>query len=164
MIIRYIHTVVFLFRVPMRHHFTLTFRMAEHQPINVQEVASQISGSDFQVESQAYNGGEFSVHFMREGQHAADLLEFAKQQVISAVPSAELVSMDMSEEPPMLGVVDDITKLVVKACLEFGDADLAHAWLSKPQESLGGQIPKILMVEAEGRTAVARALREHSKS
>lgn len=148
----------------MRHHFSLTFKMPERQPVDAQEVASQISGSDFHVESQAYNGGEFSVHFMREGQHAADLLEFAKQQVVSAVPNAELVSMDMSEEPPMLGVVDDITKLVVKACLEFGDADLAHAWLSKPQKSLNGQIPKILMVEAEGRTAVARALQELSKA
>ena len=148
----------------MKHHFTLTFKMPERQPVDAQEVASQISGSDFHVESQAYNGGEFSVHFMREGQHASDLLEFAKQQVITAVPSAELVSMDMSEEPPMLGVVDDITKLVIKACLEFGDADLAHAWLSKPQKSLNGQIPKILMVEAEGRTTVARALQELSKT
>ena len=144
----------------MRHHFTLTFKMAERQPVDVNEVASQIEGSDFHVESQAYNGEEFSVHFVREGQHATDLLEFAKQQVISAVPGAELVSMDMSEEPPMLGVVDDITKLVVKACSKFGDADLAHAWLSKPQEALNGQIPKILMIEAEGRTQVARALKE----
>ena len=147
----------------MRHHFTLTFKMPERQPIDAQKVASQISGSDFHVESQAYNGGEFSVHFMREGQHATDLLEYAKHQVMSAVPSAELISMDMSEEPPMLGVVDDITKLVVKACLEFGDADLAHAWLSKPQQSLDGQIPKILMIEAEGRRTVARALQNISK-
>jgi hypothetical protein len=148
----------------MRHHFTLTFRMAKHRPIDAREVASQMSGSDFHVESQAYNGEEFSVHFMREGQHAADLLDFAKQQVMSAVPGAELVSMDMSEEPPMLGMVDDITKLVIKACQVFDDAELAHAWLSKPQQSLDGQIPKILMIEAEGRTEVARALKDLSNS
>ena len=142
----------------MKHHFTLTFRMAERQAVDVKEVASQMSGSDFHVESEALNNTLFSVHFTREGDHAVDLLELAKEQVLNAVPHAELVSMDMSEEPPMMGIVDDITKLVIQACHKFADVDLAHAWLSSPQSELNGQIPKILMTEPEGRTEVARVL------
>lgn len=142
----------------MRHHFTLTFKAPERSSVDVNAVASQIEGSDFHVERGAFNGGEFSVHFVREGKHAVDLLEFAKAQVLSAVPGSSLVAMEMAEEPPMMGVVDDITKLVIKACQVFPDPELAHAWLSSPQDVLGGAIPKVMMTEAEGRLKVAKSL------
>lgn len=143
----------------MRHHFTLTFRAPERGTVDVDAVASQISGSDFHVERGAFDGGEFSVHFVREGKHAVDLLEFAKTQVLNAVPGSSLVAMEMAEEPPMMGVVDDITKLVIKACQVLPDPELAHAWLSSPQEALGGAIPKVMMTEAEGRLKVAKVLK-----
>ena len=142
----------------MKHHFTLTFKVTERLAVDVDEVASQMSGSDFHVEHGPLVGTEFTVHFDREGEHAADLLSYAREQVLSAVPNAELVSMDMSEEPPMMGVVDDITKLVIRACQLFGDPELAHNWLSRPQETLHGNVPKVLMVSAEGRTKVSRIL------
>lgn len=142
----------------MKHHFSLTFRVTERQTVDVKQVASQMSGSDFHVESGALDGTEFSVHFAREGDHASDLLGYAREQVLSAVPGAELVSMDMSEEPPMMGVVDDITKLVIRACQVFGDPELAHTWLSQPQDELDGSVPKVLMINAEGRTIVSRVL------
>jgi len=142
----------------MKHHFSLTFKVAERQAVDVEHLASQISGSDFHVESGPMNGAEFSVHFVREGDHAADLLGYAREQVINAIPGAELISMDMSEEPPMMGAVDDITKIVVRACQVFGEPELAHTWLSQPQEQLNGQVPKVLMVDAEGRTIVSRVL------
>lgn len=142
----------------MKHHFSLTFRVNARQGVDVREVASQMSGSDFHVESEPLNGAEFSVHFEREGQNATDLLEYARDQVVNAVPGAELISMDMTEEPPIMGVVDDITKVVVQACQVFGDPELAHTWLSQPQDELGGRVPKVLMVDAEGRTTVSRAV------
>ena len=130
----------------MKHHFSLTFRVAERQSVDVTEVASQMTGSDFHVEQGALNGAEFSVHFEREGDHATDLLSYAREQVMTAVPGAELVSMDMSEEPPMISAVDDITKLVIQACRVFDDADAAHTWLSQPQPEINGGVPKLLMV------------------
>jgi hypothetical protein len=142
----------------MKHHFSLTFKVTERQAVDVEKVAHQLSGSDFHVESSPLNGAEFSVHFAREGDHAADLLDYAREQVINAVPGAELTSMDMSEEPPMMGVVDDITKVVIRACQLFQDPELAHTWLSQPQEQLQGHVPKVLMVEAEGRTLVSKLL------
>lgn len=142
----------------MKHHFSLTFRVAERQAVDVRQVASQIAGSDFQVEPGAMNGTEFSVHFAREGDNATDLLNYAREQVIAAVPGAELISMDMSEEAPMMSAVDDITKLVIRTCQLFGDAESAHTWLSQPQEELDGNVPKVLMIDAEGRTIVSRAL------
>jgi len=142
----------------MKHHFSLTFRVTERQPVDVKKVAQGISGSDFHVETADLSGTEFSVHFAREGDHAADLLNFAREQVLNAMPGAELVSVDMSEEPPMTGAVDDITKLVIRACQVFGEPDLAHAWLNKPQSRLNGHIPKVLMVDAQGRTLVSRLL------
>lgn len=147
----------------MKHHFTLTFRVNARQGVDVREVASQMSGSDFQVESEPLNGAEFSVHFEREGDNATDLLEYARDQVINAVPGAELVAMDMTEEPPIMGVVDDITKLVVRACQVFGDPELAHTWLSQPQDELNGSVPKVVMIDAEGRTTVARVLNRLKK-
>lgn len=142
----------------MKHHFSLTFRVQERQGLSVEDVASQMAGSDFHVEPMALDGTEFSVHFSRDGDSTIDLLNYAKEQVISAVPSAELVSMDMSEEPPMQSAVDDITKLVILACRVFGDPELAHTWLSQPQAELSGNVPKLLMVDAEGRTMVSRVL------
>ena len=142
----------------MKHHFTLTFKVTERQTVDVKKVASQMSGSDFHVESGPLVGTEFTVHFDREGEHAVDLLGYAREQVLAAVPNAELVSMDMSDEPPMKGVVDDITKLVIRACQLFSDPELAHNWLNRPQESLHGNVPKVLMVSAEGRTRVSRVL------
>ena len=58
----------------------------------------------------------------------------------------------------MTGAVDDITKLVIRACQVLGDPELAHAWLNKPQSGLSGQVPKVLMVDAQGRTLVSRLL------
>jgi len=148
----------------MKHHFSLTFKVPERLSVKVDEVASQISGSDFHIESNSVSGAEFSVHFIREGDNATDLLDYAREQVLSAIPAAELVSMDMSEEPPMMGVVDDITKIVVKACKVFENPDLAQTWLSQPQTELSGQVPKVLMVEAEGRTTVSKILAELNKT
>ncbi|MEJ2045052.1 MAG: MbcA/ParS/Xre antitoxin family protein [Reinekea sp.] len=142
----------------MKHHFTLTFKVPERRAVDVEQVASQISGSDFQVEPMVLGGTEFSVHFSREGDHTMDLLDFARQQVLNVIPDAELVCMDMTDEVPAMSMVDDITKLVVRACQLFGDSDLAHAWLSQPQADLDGQVPKVLMVAAEGRMAVSRIL------
>jgi len=85
-------------------------------------------------------------------------LNYAREQVLNAMPGAELVSVDMSEEPPMTGAVDDITKLVIRACQVLGEPELAHAWLNKPQSRLNGQVPKVLMVDAQGRTLVSRML------
>ncbi len=142
----------------MKHHFTLTFKVPERQAVDVEHVASQISGSDFQIEPLALSGSEFSVHFSREGDHTIDLLDYARKQVLSVIPDAELVSMDMSDEPPMMSFVDDVTKLVIRACQLFEDPDLAHTWLNQPQDGLEGQVPKVIMVAAEGRTAVSRVL------
>jgi hypothetical protein len=142
----------------MKHHFSLTFKVTERQAVDVQKVATQISGSDFHIEPGSLNGTEFSVHFAREGDHAADLLDYAREQVLSAVPGAELVSMDMTDELPMMGVVDDITKIVIHACKVFADNELAHTWLSQPQEQLHGNVPKVLMIDAEGRTMVSKLL------
>lgn len=142
----------------MKHHFTLTFRVAKPQSVAASDVASRLSGSDFHVEANPAAGAEFSVHFEREGHHATDLMEYARDQVVQAVPGATLVSVDMTEEPPAMSLVDDITKLVIRACQLFSDAELAHAWLSRPQEALGGQVPKAIMTDAEGRTRVARVL------
>lgn len=142
----------------MKHHFSLTFKVNERHVVDVDKVAGQMTGSDFHFESSPFNGTEFSVHFAREGANTTELLEYARHQVISVVPGAELVSMDMSEELPMMGAVDDITKIVIQACQVFKDPDLAHAWLSKPQETLHGQIPKVLMVDAAGRSSVSKVL------
>lgn len=142
----------------MKHHFTLTFRVNARQGVDVGQVARQMSGSDFHIESAPMNGTEFSVHFEREGSNAMELLEYARDQVTSAVPGAELIEMDMTEEPPMMGAVDDITKLVIHACRVFGDPELAHTWLSQPQEEIGGSVPKVLMIDAEGRTTISRVL------
>jgi len=142
----------------MKHHFSLTFKVTERQAVDVKKVAQRIAGSDFHVETADLAGTEFSVHFAREGDHAADLLNYAREQVLNAMPGAELVSVDMSEEPPMTGAVDDITKQVIRACQVLGDPELAHAWLNKPQSGLSGQVPKVLMVDAQGRTLVSRLL------
>lgn len=145
-------------RLTMKHHFTLTFTVPERQAVDVERVANQIPGSDFHIEPKVLSGTEFSVHFSREGDHTMDLLDFARAQVLNAIPNAELVSMDMSDEPPLMSFVDDVTKLVVRACQIFGNPDLAHTWLSQPQVELKGQVPKVMMVDAEGRTAVSRLL------
>lgn len=142
----------------MKHHFSLTFRMNERQAVDVQRVAGGMSGSDFYVEPGHLNGTEFSVHFVREGDHAAELLDVAREQVLRAVPGAELVSMEMTDELPIMSMVDDITKLVIRGCQLFGDAELAHTWFNQPQDLLLGQVPKVLMVDAQGRTQVSRAL------
>ena len=142
----------------MKHHFTLTFRVPARQSVDVKQVANQIPGSDFHIEPKALSGTEFSVHFSREGDHTMDLLDFAHSQVLNAIPAAELISMEMADEPPLMSFVDDVTKLVVRACQIFGNPDLAHTWLSQPQVELNGQVPKVLMVDAEGRTAVSRIL------
>lgn len=71
--------------------------------------------------------------------------------------------MDMTDELPMMGIVDDIAKVVIQACAVFKEPELAHMWLSKPQSELHGQIPKAIMVDAEGRTAVSRALDDIKK-
>lgn len=104
------------------------------------------------------NGTEFSVHFEREGGHSTDLLTYAREQVLKVVPQAELVSMDMSEQPTKLSMVDDITKLVIRAVQLFGEPELAHTWLSQPQDEVAGAVPKVLMIDPEGRTQVGRAL------
>ena len=142
----------------MKYHFSLTFRVNESKMVDVSQVASEMPGSDFHVESDSLDGTEFSVHFSREGDHAVDLLNIAREQVLKAVPNAELLSMDMVDELPMMGVVDSITKVVVQACAVFKEPEMAHMWLSKPQPELNGQIPKALMVDAEGRTAVSKVL------
>jgi hypothetical protein len=142
----------------MKHHFSLTFQVTERQALDVQEVATQMSGSDFHIEPGPLHGTEFSVHFAREGDHAADLLDYAREQVLSAVPGAELISMDMTDELPMMSMVDDITKIVIHACNVFQDIELAHTWLSQPQEQLHGNVPKVLMIDAEGRTMVSKLL------
>lgn len=142
----------------MKHHFSLTFRVNETKEVDVSQVATEMNGSDFHVEADPLNGTEFSVHFVREGDHAVDLLNIAKDQVLKAVPNAELLAMDMTDELPMMGVVDDITKVVIQACNVFNEPELAHMWLSKPQAELNGQIPKAIMVDAEGRTAVSKVL------
>jgi uncharacterized protein (DUF2384 family) len=66
--------------------------------------------------------------------------------------------MDVSDEPPIQGVVDDITKLVLHACKRFGRVDDAQAWLATPHPELDGLTPKALMVDAEGRLRVSRLL------
>lgn len=142
----------------MKHHFSLTFRVSGRQGVNVDQVASQMIGSDFLVESESLNGTEFSVHFEREGGHSTDLLTYAREQVLKVVPQAELVSMDMSQKPTKMSMVDDITKLVIRAVQLFGDAELAHTWLSQPQDEVDGSVPKVLMIDPEGRTQVGRAL------
>ncbi len=145
-------------RTIMKHHFSLTFKVNEQRSVDVQQVASDITGSDFHVEPGSLNGTEFSVHFVREGDHAADLLDVAREQVMKAVPSAELISMDMSDELPIMSMVDDITKIVIRACQLLGEAELAHTWLNQPQELLSGRVPKVLMADAEGRMQVSRVL------
>lgn len=146
--------------VSMKHHFSLSFRVSENYPVDVNRVATDMSGSDFYVEASPLSGTEFSVHFVRDGEHAIDLLSYAREQVLRAVPGAEMLSMEMSDELPIMGVVDDITKVVIKACQVFGDPELAHTWLSQPQVKLSGQVPKVLMIEAEGRTEVSHLLTE----
>lgn len=148
----------------MKHHFSLKFRINGTTGIDIERVSTNLGGSDFQIEADELKGTEFSVHFSRDGDHAADLLEYARDQVIKAVPSAQLIEMDMSEEPSMMSVVDDITKVVISACHVFGNAEVAHSWLNRPQASLDGAIPKALMVNFEGRLRVARALKGLERS
>lgn len=143
----------------MLHHFTLTFRLPETAAMDAQTVASEIPGADFTVEGQGFNPvDEFSVHFSREGANVTEVLEYAKHQVQQALPKARLVAMDLSEEPPMQGIVDDITKLVIHACNTLGSVDAAQAWLATPNSALGGLTPKAVMVDAEGRMRVSRLL------
>lgn len=148
----------------MLHHFTLTFALPDAKAISPESVAQEIPGSDFTVERSAANPtGEFSVHFSREGSNVTEVLEYAKSQVQRAIPGARLVAMDLSEEPPMQGVVDDISKLVVQACKALGGVEAGEAWLATPSPELGGLTPKAMMVDAEGRMRVSRLLTRISK-
>lgn len=148
----------------MLHHFTLTFRLPESTAVSAQSVANEIPGSDFTVEGLGSDPSwEFSVHFSREGANATEVLEYAKSQVQRAFPDAQLVGMDLSEEPPMQGIVDDITKLVIHACKKVGSVEAAQSWLATPNTELGGLTPKALMVDAEGRMRVSRLLSRMAK-
>lgn len=142
----------------MKHNFSLTFRVGDRHELDVQQVANQMTGSDFQIERESLTGTEFSVHFQREGGHSTELLEYAREQVLKVVPNAEVVSVDMSEAPTPMSMVDDITKIVIRAVQIFHEPELAHAWLNKPQAALNGAIPKALMVSPRGRTDVAKVL------
>lgn len=149
----------------MLHHFTLTFALPDAKKITPQSVANEIPGSDFTVEGSAYNSaGEFSVHFSREGSNVTEVLEYAKSQVQRAIPEARLVAMDLSEEPPMQGVVDDICKLVIQACKALGNVETGESWLATPNAELGGLTPKAVMVDAEGRMKVSRLLTRKMKA
>lgn len=143
----------------MLHHFTLTFSAEGNHGLTPLAIASRIPGSDFTVEDQgAQINGEFAVHFSREAESMTDALDSAREQVQAAFPEAQVVAMDVSEEPPAQGMVDDIAKLVLHACKRFGSVDDAQAWLSTPNPELDGLTPKALMVDAEGRLRVSRLL------
>ena len=143
----------------MLHHFTLTFSLPEASGMDAQSVANEIPGADFTVERLGFNpSGEFTIHFSREGASVTDVLEYAKAQVQQAFPNAQLVGMELSEEPPAQGMVDDITKLVLHACKVLGGVDAAQSWLATPNTELDGLTPKALMVDAEGRMRVSRLL------
>lgn len=143
----------------MLHHFTLTFSTGVDQGLNALAIASRIPGSDFTVEDHGPQmTGEFAVHFSREAESMTDALDSARVQVLEAFPEAQLVAMDVSEEPPVQGMVDDITKLVLHACKRFGSVDDAQAWLATPNPDLDGLTPKALMADAEGRLRVSRLL------
>lgn len=143
----------------MLHHFTLTFSAGVDQGLSALAIASRIPGSDFTVEDQGVEvSGEFAVHFSREAESMTDALDSAREQVLEAFPEAQVVAMDVSEEPPVQGMVDDIAKLVLHACKRFGSVDDAQAWLSTPNPELDGLTPKALMVDAEGRLRVSRLL------
>lgn len=143
----------------MLHHFTLTFSLPEASGLDPQTVANEIPGSDFTVDRLGTNpSGEFTIHFSREGASVTDVLEYAKAQVQRAFPEAQLVGMELSEEPPVQGMVDDITKLVIHACKVLGSVEAGQAWLATPNTELDGLTPKALMVDAEGRMRVSRLL------
>ncbi|GGX40573.1 MbcA/ParS/Xre antitoxin family protein [Saccharospirillum salsuginis] len=143
----------------MLHHFTLTFSLPEASGMDAHSVANEIPGADFTVERLGFNpAGEFTIHFSREGASVMDVLEYAKAQVQQAFPKAQLVSMELAEEPPAQGMVDDISKLVLHACKVLGSVDAAQAWLSTPNAELDSLTPKALMVDAEGRMRVSRLL------
>lgn len=142
----------------MKYHFSLSFQAAEHQLLDVGTLVSQLAGGDFDIAATRLNHRHFSVQFSRDGDDLTEMLDLAKRQVKSVVPSAELVAMDMSDQPPSISAVDDITKLVIYACQIFGSPDLAHTWLNQPQKELAGQVPKLVMDNAEGRTEVSRVL------
>lgn len=141
------------------HHFTLTFSTGEDHGLTALAIATRIPGSDFTVEDQGLqSNGEFAIHFSREAECMTDALDSAREQVQQALPEAQLVAMDVSEEPPVQGMVDDIAKLVLHACKRFGSVDDAQAWLATPNPELDGLTPKALMVDAEGRLRVSRLL------
>ncbi|WP_394169002.1 antitoxin Xre/MbcA/ParS toxin-binding domain-containing protein [Saccharospirillum alexandrii] len=143
----------------MLHHFTLTFQLPDSAAVDAAAVAGQMPGSDFTIEGLGSNpSGEFSIHFSREGASVTHVLEYAKSQVQQAIPDAQLVGMDLSEEPPAQSMVDDISKLVLHACNALGSVDGAQAWLATPNPDLEGLTPKALMINAEGRTQVSRVL------
>jgi len=143
----------------MLHHFTLTFSLPEASGLDAQSVANEIPGADFTVDRLGVNPtGEFTIHFSREGASVTDVLEYAKAQVQQAFPQAQLVGMDLSEEPPAQGMVDDIAKLVLHACKVLGSVDAAQSWLATPNADLDSLTPKALMVDAEGRMRVSRLL------
>ncbi|HET8904984.1 MAG TPA: MbcA/ParS/Xre antitoxin family protein [Saccharospirillum sp.] len=143
----------------MLHHFTLTFQLPDSAAVDAAAVAGQMPGSDFTIEGLGSNpSGEFSIHFSREGASVTQVLEYAKSQVQQAIPDAQLIAMDLSEEPPAQSMVDDISKLVLHACNALGSVDAAQAWLSTPNPALKGLTPKALMINADGRTQVSRVL------
>ncbi len=143
----------------MLHHFTLTFSLPEATKLDAQSVANEIPGAEVTVEQLGFNpAGEFTLHFSREGANVTDVLEYAKAQVQQAFPKSQLVAMELSEDPPAQGMVDDITKLVIHACNALGSVDAAQAWLATPHSELNGLTPKALMVHAEGRMQISRML------
>ena len=148
----------------MKQHFSFTFRLKNNKAADASDIASQITGNDFHVQDCAINSSEFSVHFERLGCHSVELLNNAKNQVLSAVPDAELIAMDMDDQVPMAGIVHEITNIVIQACDVFKNSELADVWLSQPQGSLNGEVPKSLMADATGRCKVAKALTEVSEA
>lgn len=146
-------------KADMLHHFTLTFQLPDSAAVDAAAVAGQMSGSDFTIDGLGSNPtGEFSIHFSREGANVTHVLEYAKAQVQQVMPDAQLIGMDLSEEPPAQSMVDDISKLVLHACKVLGSVDEAQAWLATPNAALEGLTPKALMINAEGRTQVSRVL------
>ncbi|TXR53085.1 MbcA/ParS/Xre antitoxin family protein [Reinekea thalattae] len=148
----------------MKHHFSLTFQLNRSQAVNVATLAGGMPGQDFQVEADPLDNAKFCIHFQRDGDCSVELLNSAKEQVLNLVPDAELIAMDMTNELPMAGIVDDITKVVIQACQLFQEPELAHTWLNQPQPILNGDVPKVLMIEAEGRTQVSKVLLQLKQS
>lgn len=143
----------------MLHHFSLTFRLPGGSGPQLHELAERLPGSDFTLEPAGpHASGEFTAHFSREGESVTAVLEEAREQVQGVLGDAQLVGMDLTEEPPPQAMVDDITKLVFRACNRLGGVEAARAWLATPKTELDGLTPKALMVDAEGRLRVSRLL------